>query len=179
MAAAAARDKIVIHHHVFVHVHGPHVAGVAQQVVVDHQPPPPDQFRRGCRQPQAVADDTLDDRSLAESPFQELHRRREPVDILGVTQAVGHHPGRDDQGGITPQGVVVHPLERSINLDRDLVFMTFEAKGTLSPEPGQQMDLGPLFGKTEAVVPDFRLIPVRFHQNGDLFSLQLHRKLLL
>src|SRR5512144_3403583 len=67
----APGDEIPVDHHVLVVVDRTHVPRVAVEVVVAHHTPPA--YQLGCRgdEPQAVADDALEDARLAERALQQ------------------------------------------------------------------------------------------------------------
>src|SRR5579871_4040447 len=99
MVAGPSRDQIIVYHDVFVGVDGTHVHHVAEQIVVGNHLPPAHQLRHRGGQPQTVADDALDNILHRKSTLEEFGGGGELLDVFGVTEAVGNHPGRNDDGG--------------------------------------------------------------------------------
>ena len=59
MAARAGGDKIPIDDDVLIDVFGAHIAGVAEQIIMDHNPAASDQLGSRRCQPHAMTDDAF------------------------------------------------------------------------------------------------------------------------
>ena len=129
---------------VLVGVDRAHVAHVAEQVVVRDDGPAADELGHRRDEPHAVADDPLQDRRLGERAPDELGRRRQLRDVLGVAEPVGDHPRRDDHRVVGAERLVVHVLEALVDLERHLPLVAGERQPLLAPEAREEVDLGAL-----------------------------------
>src|SRR6266545_3360616 len=135
VAAAAPGNEVAVDDDVLVDVHGAHVTHVAEEVVVRDDAAPAHELGHRRGQPHAVADDPLQHIRLGERALEELGRRRQLLDVLGVAEPVGDHPrGHDDRGELA-QSIVVDALEALVDLERHLPLVARERQAILAPEP--------------------------------------------
>src|SRR5690606_27705185 len=93
------------------------------------------------------------------------------INILGITQAVGDHARRYDDGGIASKFIVGYVLERFVTLHRDMIFMPFESNGGLPPQARQEVEFDLLLQEAVLVVKYFIFVEIALEKDSDFFSL--------
>src|SRR6266542_939755 len=179
--AGARGDQVAVDDDVLVHVDRAHVGRVAVEVVVDDHPAAAHQLRPRSDQPHAVADDALDHVRLRKRALQELGRRRQLGDVLGVAQAVADHARRHDDRGVGRELRVGDCLEAFRDLERHPRLVAEEGQLRLAPQATQEVNLGPFLGEAVLVVVDLGLVVVALDQDADLLApeLLIHLQLLV
>src|SRR5262249_23685766 len=98
MLAGASSDQVAIDDDVAIDVFCPISQGIAVQVVVSNQLAVTKDADYRSTQPEAMADDPLEDLLVGKCSGEKRRSRRNFVHVFGVTKAIGDHArGNDDR----------------------------------------------------------------------------------